>query len=256
MSTINVHSISHALGGRQILTDVSLELGKDQMTAIIGINGAGKSTFLRILAGIDLPSAGHVSAAGQPLLNLNAKERTRTISFVAQDETPPAEMSVYDFVALGRLPYQGLFARNSATDSEAIQSVLHQVGLADLAARSCGELSGGQRHRVVLARGLAQQSEFLLLDEPTNHLDVKHQQSILELLRHTGSPVVAAVHDLDLVMCFFDRVIVLHDGEVFADGIPRQVLNKHVVSHVFGVKSAQVSVPGSKVEHLVIEGLK
>nr|WP_120491382.1 ABC transporter ATP-binding protein [Corynebacterium lactis] len=240
------------IGGRTIVESINISFGSDPMTAIVGVNGAGKSTLLRVLAGIDRPAAGEVSLGGKSLGDIPDRKRARAMAFVAQNEVPPAEMRVRDFVSLGRLPYQGLFSGNSAEDLAQIDRALELVGLADVAERSCGALSGGQRRRVCLARAIAQDSPILLLDEPTNHLDVRHQQSVLRLARTSGAQVIAAIHDLDLVMNHFDRVIVIDGGTIAADGAPAEVLTRDFVADVFHVDSCQFSSPQGRT-HLAIE---
>ncbi|MDO5029371.1 MAG: ABC transporter ATP-binding protein [Corynebacterium sp.] len=240
------------IAGRTIVDDVNLQFGDEAMTAIVGINGAGKSTLLRVLAGIDAPSAGQVHLNGHQMSTLDSRKRARDLAFVAQSEIPPAEMRVRDFVSLGRLPYQRLFAGNSEEDCTHIQKALAKVELDDLAYRACGQLSGGQRRRVCLARAIAQDSPLMLLDEPTNHLDVRHQQAVLRLARNTGTCVIAAIHDLDLVMNHFDRVIVIADGGVVADGAPREVLSHTLVAEVFHVASHQLNSPTGR-RHLAID---
>lgn len=240
------------VAGRTILEDVNLTVGEYPMTAIIGVNGAGKSTLLRALAGIDQPADGEVQLSGTPLRRLSARKRAQQLAYVSQSDVPPAEMNVFDFVSLARLPYQGLLGGNSAADIAEITQALTRVGLFELRGRSCGQLSGGQLRRVCLARGLAQASPLLLLDEPTNHLDVHHQQLVLQIARHGQAQVVAAIHDLDLVMNHFDRVIVLHQGQVIADGQPAQVLTEELVAEVFQVEAHQMSSPRGR-NHLLID---
>lgn len=249
---LSARELRCVIGGRTIVDGINLDFGAEALTAIIGINGAGKSTLLRALGGIDKPSAGEVALAGRPMNEVSARDRAKHLAFVAQSEVPPAEMRVFDFVSLGRLPYQRAFAGNTAADNSHVARALDLVGLGDIADRSCGSLSGGQRHRVCLARAIAQDSPIMLLDEPTNHLDVHHQQAVLRIARSSGACVIAAIHDLDLVMNHFDRVIVIHDAAVVADGAPADVLTSELVSDVFNVESYQLRSPTGR-RHLAID---
>lgn len=252
-STLSASSLRCDIAGRTIVDQVTLSFGDEAMTAIVGINGAGKSTLLRALAGIDAPSGGEVVLNGRPISALDSRRRARELAFVAQNEVPPAEMRVFDFVSLGRLPYQRMFAGSSAEDIAQVHRALDLVGLSDMKHRSCGQLSGGQRRRVCLARGIAQNSPIMLLDEPTNHLDVRHQQSVLRLARASGACVIAAIHDLDLVMNHFDRVVVIANGTIAADGTPRDVLEREFVADTFHVESYQLDSPTGR-RHLAIDG--
>ncbi len=251
-SVLSAKDVRCDIAGRTIVSGVNLSFGAEPMTAIIGVNGAGKSTLLRALGGIAEPAAGEVEINGISMSSISSKHRARDLAFVAQNEVPPAEMRVRDFVSLGRLPYQRLFGGNTAEDNSHVDRALALVGLETVAQRLCGQLSGGQRRRVCLARAIAQDSPIMLLDEPTNHLDVRHQQSVLRLARSSGACVIAAIHDLDLVMNHFDRVIVVADGGIVADGIPVDVLTRDFVAKIFQVESCQLNSPSGR-RHLAID---
>lgn len=139
-------------------------------------------------------------------------------------------------------------------EHEAVTAALEAMAVLDLAGAMCDQLSGGQVRRVVLARVLAQEARILLLDEPTNHLDVHHQLHLLDMLHDTGKTVVANVHDLDLAMARFDRVVVLHGQGVLAEGIPEEVLGPETLRRAFQVNGTVVRDVGSS-PHLIIEGL-
>lgn len=250
--SLSAEGVRCDIAGRTIVKNVNLTFGAEALTAIVGVNGAGKSTLLRCLGGIDKPAAGEVHLAGDPMSKISSRERARRLAFVAQNEVPPAEMRVTDFVSLGRLPYQRVFAGNTAEDNGHVERALELVGFGDIGNRSCGNLSGGQRRRVCIARAIAQDAPIMLLDEPTNHLDVHHQQSVLRMARDSGACVVAAIHDLDLVMNHFDRVIVVHDGEIAADGVPADVLTEKLVARIFHVESCQLRSPTGQL-HLAID---
>lgn len=221
---MEVSQVAVSAGGRQILSDITFTAAK--MTAIVGVNGVGKSTLLRALAGITSPDAGTISVPAGP--------RAKTIAFVGQDENPPADLSIRDLVELGRLPYRGLF--DFGRSAEAAQAIA-QVGIEDLQERTLDQLSGGQKRRALLARGLAQDTPILLLDEPTNHLDVHHQLQLLRLLRECGRHVIATIHDLDLAYTHFDKVVLLGNGGVVAEGPPDTVLTPERIAEIFHVPS-------------------
>lgn len=246
-------TFSYHNSDQPILRDLDITLQPEQMTAIVGTNGAGKSTLLKLLAGVMEPSSGKILVGEESLRSMPARQRAQQLAFVAQEEQPPFEMEVTDFVSLGRLPYSSRFGVMRASDHEVVQAAIQLMRIENLAGRNSGELSGGQRRRVVIARGIAQRSPFLLLDEPTNHLDVCHQHQVLNMVRESHSTVVAAIHDLDLVLTYFDRVIVLHEASVFADGPPVDVLTQDVVQQVFGVRSHIEHVEALRHPHLLTE---
>lgn len=156
-----------------ILKDISFSVEQGTMTAIVGVNGVGKSTLLRALAGITQPHAGVVTVNGHDIHKIRAKKRAMMLTFVGQEEQPPVDLSVEEVVALGRLPYIKSWQLGSKNERDIVEHSLELVGLAGRRKALCSELSGGQRRRVLLARGFAQQTDLVFLDEPTNYLDVR-----------------------------------------------------------------------------------
>ncbi|MDO5066590.1 MAG: ABC transporter ATP-binding protein [Propionibacteriaceae bacterium] len=255
MTTLRAESLSCAIGRRTILTGVDLEVEPGTMTAIVGVNGVGKSTLMRVLAGIRGAAAGRVLIDGDDLAGLSPRQRARRLAFVAQEETPPDELTLAEMVALGRLPHLMPWQIGGAKERCIVAECLELVGLAGLAERRCNQLSGGERRRAMLAKGLAQHTELLLLDEPTNHLDVHHQLHLLEVIRSTGRTVVATIHDLDLAMGWFDQVVILADGGIHAVGTAAEVMTPDNLEVAFNVRARQVPAQGDGVPHLVMDGL-
>lgn len=216
-----------ALDGHPILRSVGLSVAPGEWVTIIGPNGAGKSTLLRALAG-RLPYDGEVSLFGAPLRALPRRRRARLVATVAQHPVVPPGMNVLDYVLLGRTPYLAPLARESRSDLDAVHAVLGTLDLRRFAGRRLESLSGGERQRVFLARALAQGAPLLLLDEPTAALDIGHSQEVLELVdglrRERDLAVLATMHDLSVAGEYADRLVLLADGQVVADGPPDRVL--------------------------------
>jgi iron complex transport system ATP-binding protein len=240
-----------AIGRQTILRDVDLEIVHGETIGIVGPNGSGKSSLLRVLAGIRGPAAGRVHLDGEPLDRLPARRRARAIALVGQEEELPADLLVGEFVALGRTPHRPPWAGGDATERHAVSRALASVEMAHAIGRPVEQLSGGERRRVLLARGLAQDAGLLLLDEPTNHLDVRHQLALLDLVRNLGRTVVMAMHDLNLAAGSCDRVIVLHDGRARPPATPMSALAPETVQHVFGVDATPVTHPVTGQTHLL-----
>ena len=255
IASLDVEAVAIDMGKRRLLSDVSFTATPGSLTAVVGVNGIGKSTLMRALAGIIAPASGRVLCDGRDLARVKPRERARLISFVGQDERPPGELTAAEFVALGRLPHMSPWDLGGKAEHAAVRSALEAMGVDGEADSMCDQLSGGQVRRVVLARGLAQEAGLLLLDEPTNHLDVHHQIHLLAVLRGSGRTVVANVHDLDLAVAHFDRVVLLHAGEVLREGGPEQVLAPDAVREAFDVESRVVRAGSSGRPHLVIESL-
>ncbi|HTF52996.1 MAG TPA: ABC transporter ATP-binding protein [Pseudonocardia sp.] len=243
--------IDCAMGGRRVLTDVRLSIAQGETVGVVGPNGSGKSTLLRVLAGIRPPAAGRVYLGGTPLDRIPARRRARLIALVGQEEQLPADLRVGELVALGRVPHQAPWSGPESGEREAVHRALAQVDLLYATDRPVDELSGGERRRALLARGLAQEAPLLMLDEPTNHLDVRHQLALLTLIRGLGRTVLVAMHDLNLAASACDRLVVLHDGRARPALPPSEALAPDAVLDVFGVEAVPVTHPFTGQTHLL-----
>ncbi|GHJ50575.1 iron-dicitrate ABC transporter ATP-binding protein [Catellatospora sp. TT07R-123] len=220
------------LGDTEILHGVDLSVAAGEWVTVIGPNGAGKSTLLRALSGT-VAHAGVVTIDGMSTAALPRRRRAQLVATVAQQPVVPPGMRVLDYVLLGRTPYIPTLGRESARDLAKVEQTLHQLDLHRFAARELATLSGGERQRVFLARALAQDAPLLLLDEPTSALDIGHQQEVLELVdrlrREHALTVLATMHDLSVAGEYADRLVLLADGRVAADGPPAQVLTEELL---------------------------
>ncbi|MEC5341170.1 heme ABC transporter ATP-binding protein [Brenneria populi] len=222
-------------GGRYLTQDISLEVRGGEIVAIIGPNGAGKSTLLRLLTGYLTPSRGECLLAGKPLAQWTPTALAKTRAVMRQHSGVAFAFSVQDVVAMGRAPY----GRERQND-DIIRLVMAQTGCSDLALRDYRRLSGGEQQRVQLARVLAQlwhplpTPGWLFLDEPTSALDLYHQQHLLRLLkqltRRQPLAVCCVLHDLNLAALYADRILLLHEGRLVAQGVPEQVLREEILT--------------------------
>lgn len=254
MTTLHATGIRCTIGAKTIVEGVDFRARAGELTALVGRNGSGKSTLLRALGGITTPAEGQVFLDDHELHRLRPAQRARQLAFVAQEEMPSAELLVGEFVALGRVPHRKPWEVGGAGERDLVRECLARVGMLDKIDRSCVQLSGGERRRAALARALAQQCDLMLLDEPTNHLDVESQLHLLRLLRESGRTVVAAIHDLDLAMRYFDAVYVLDGGRLVAAGAPGEALTADVIATAFHVDGEVVTTTGGQ-RHLVFEPL-
>jgi iron complex transport system ATP-binding protein len=222
--------------GPDVLRGVSVRVDAGAFVGVLGPNGAGKSTLLRACAGLLEADAGEVRAGARPLASLTARERAQTIAYVPQTEAVPDALSVRDYVSLGRAPWTTWTGRLSPHDRDSVDAALARSQLTTLAARSLGTLSGGERRRCQVARALAQGARFTLLDEPMASLDMHQQVALAELLRgiaEEGGAVLAAMHEVNLAAQLCDRVVLLCDGAVRAEGTPRDALLAEHVTAMF-----------------------
>ena len=247
---LEVAGVGVVLGGRAIVDGVSLTVAPGEWVTVIGPNGAGKSTLLRAVAGL-LPYTGEIAVGGTALASLKPRARARRVAMVHQQPVVPPGMSVYDYVLLGRTPHIPPLGREGAADHAATSAVLATLDLEPFAGRRLETLSGGERQRVFLARALAQGAELLLLDEPTTALDVGHQQDVLDLvdgLRRDGAlTVLSTMHDLSIAGEYADRLVLLADGAVAAEGVPAAVLTEANLREHYRARVRVVDVDGTPV---------
>jgi iron complex transport system ATP-binding protein len=225
-------------GDDMALAPFSDRIGSGEWVGVIGPNGAGKSSLLKAIAGL-VASTGAIRVGETMLADLDQRRRAQLVAYVAQEPVIPDDMSVFDFVLLGRTPYIGYFGVESAHDRDVAVEIVDRLRLGAFADRLLGSLSGGERQRVVIARALAQEAPVLLLDEPTSALDIGHQQQALELVtelrRHQSITVVSAMHDLTLAGTYADRLVMLDQGSVVASGAAADVLTAERLGAVFHV---------------------
>jgi ABC-type cobalamin/Fe3+-siderophores transport system ATPase subunit len=224
---IELHNLTVRFDGHVAVRSASFAAQSGEWIVLIGPNGAGKTSVLRAVCGL-LPFEGEVLLDGHDVRRLGRRELARVVAFVPQSPATPPELTVAEYVLLGRTPHIGYFAVEGAADRRAAAGALERLELDGFAERPLGSLSGGELQRVVLARALAQEAPILLLDEPTTALDLGRQQQVLELidsLRCDGLTVVSTMHDLTLAGQYAARLLLLDRGVVAAEGTPEQVLS-------------------------------
>ena len=222
------------LRGRRVLADASASFAAGRITVILGPNGAGKTSLLRAAAGLIAPSAGKIAIDGRAIAGMRRDDRARTIGYLPQSGDVAWNMPARDVVALGRLPHRA----GVAEDIAAVLSAMAATDTEQFAERRVGELSGGERARVLLARVLAGEPQWLLADEPLASLDPAHQLDLLDRLRGQaarGVGVVVVLHDLVQAARVADEIVMLRDGRVFAFGPPDEVLTQQHLRDAFGV---------------------
>ena len=219
-----------------VLSDVSVELRAGEILALIGPNGSGKSSLLRALTGTLKPRAGKIFLGNDELGALSGRERARRLALLPQETGALADQSLESFVAGGRYAHQTLFG-SDPKGAQTVAEAIERCGLDGKKGSLYSELSGGEAQRALLARALAQAAPTLLVDEPTSSLDARHQLAAFGLLREladAGRGILAVTHDLNLASQFADRVILLHEGGIRAEGAPRQLFTAELLTSVYG----------------------
>ena len=219
------------------LDGVTMSVPDGSLYVVLGPNGSGKSTLMRALMGTVRPAHGRVSVGGRETRAWSRMELAKAVGAVPQAEHLAFPLSVRDFVAMGRYPHLGPLRPEGAGDRTAIQGALERCDIVELVDRDVMTLSGGELQRVRIARALAQDPSALVLDEPTASLDIRHEMSIFQLLRNSadrGMTVLLITHHVNLAARFADRVLLLHDGKVAAEGGVQDVFQEEVLVRVYG----------------------
>jgi iron complex transport system ATP-binding protein len=238
------------LGGRTILSEIDFEVSPGEVVGLVGRNGVGKTTLLRLANGALTASAGRVLLGEEPVATLSRRRLARGVALVPQDLHVPFPFRVGELVLMGRAPHQPLVGLESASDVELALEALERLGIGHLADRSITTLSGGERQLVLFARALVQDPGVLLLDEPTAFLDLKHRVEVLREVRafaRSGRAALVVSHDLSLAARSCDRVVLLGSGGVAAVGPPVDVLTPENLRMAFGIEALAFSGPDGQL---------
>jgi iron complex transport system ATP-binding protein len=236
---IEARDIQFAYRGRRVLNGATLALAPGELVCLLGANGAGKSTLLKILLGLLKPLAGKVSLDATALGDIDRRSLARRVAYVPQVHTAPFPYTVREVVTMGRLPATGLLRAAGAADHRAVNQALDHLAIGHLAERPYTEVSGGERQMALIARALAQDARLLVMDEPLAGLDYGHQVRLLarlESLAEEGYGVLMTTHDPDQPLSGCQRVAMLIDGRIAADGAPAEVLTPAAIHQLYGVR--------------------
>lgn len=233
--------VTVAYDGTDVVHDADMTLRPGRVTALVGPNGSGKSTLLRTLARLQRPRTATLTIdEDTDGLALTPREFARRVALLTQARPTPSGLTVRDVVEFGRYPYRGRWGRTDPGGRAAVDRALRLTGVQDLAERGAEHLSGGQLQRVWLAGCLAQETGVLLLDEPTTYLDLRYQVELLDLVRDLaddhGIAVGVVLHDLDQAAAVADRIVLLEEGRVVADGEPEEVLTSERLTATYGIR--------------------
>ena len=237
---LEFHQIAAGYGDRQILKDVTLAIREGDFAGLIGSNGTGKSTLIKCVSGLLPLKRGKIMICGRDNTSLKSRERAQMVAVVPQSYHVEYDFTVEDIVMMGRNPYLSFRKKESQTDRDIVEEAMQMTNTAVFHDRFYNELSGGERQRVILARAIAQKPRIILLDEPTSALDVHHQIEVMELItrlnREEHMTVLAVLHDINMASRFCQRMIMLQEGVVTADGTPREVINRQNMESLYKMK--------------------
>ena len=236
IGTVSLRDVSVDVGGKRLVSGITLDVAPGEMVGLLGPNGAGKSTLLRTIYRMTKPSTGTVTVNGENVRNQSAAWVARNVAAVLQDMPTDFPLTVRDVVVMGRSAHKDLLEPDTPHDRVLVDAALRLQRLEALSDRPFRTLSRGERQRALLARALVQQPSILVLDEPTNHLDIRYQLSLLEFVRELGVTVIAALHDLNLSARYCDRICLMQDGAMVALGTPAEVMTTETIAAVYGVE--------------------
>ncbi len=238
--------LNFAYDEKNAVSNVNLNVKKGEFVGLIGPNGSGKSTLLKNIYRALTPNSGTITLDGENLLKMKYKKSAQKLAVVGQENEVPFDFSVEEIVAMGRSPHKKLFDADTEQDRYMVHHALEHLGMETMAKRNYQKLSGGEKQRVLLARTVAQESDFLILDEPTNHLDINYQLQMFDFIKRLKVTVLCAMHDLNIAALYCDRLYAMKDGEILLDGTPEEVLTEENIQKLFGVRSSVTRHPVTK----------
>lgn len=240
MRSIEVRDLNFSYGEIQVLKDINLSISPSEFIGIIGPNGAGKSTLLKLIDGIFPDRENRILLNGAPIRSIPRKNLARILAYLPQETEMTFDFSVREVVRMGRFPYLHGIQIYSPEDEKVVEECINLLDIGEFRDRGYGELSGGEKQRVLIASALAQEPKILLLDEPTSALDLHHQIGIYQILKGLQTEhdltVVVVTHDINLASQFCNRMLLMNQGAIVRDGTPNEVLQFKILQEIFGVK--------------------
>jgi len=253
---ISIKQVSFSYGENLVLHNINLSVQEGEVVSLLGPNGSGKTTLIKLVSGVLRPATGDIHLNGSTLGGMKRRQVAQRVAVVPQQFSMPFAFTLREVVLLGRTPFHSIFSDECERDHTVVQQAMEHVGITFLKERFFNELSGGERQKAILAMALAQEPRILLLDEPTAHLDISHQVEILNLVRRLnreqGVTVIGVMHDLNMAALYFERLILLKEGSIFADGTPEEVLTAETIEEVFSASVQVTRHPSTNKPHVVV----
>jgi iron complex transport system ATP-binding protein len=239
---------------KPVIKDLNFEVEEGDFVGIVGPNGSGKTTLLRTIVGLLPRYAGQIHISNHKMENLDRRELARRVSFVPQMMEPVEGFTVEELILLGRTPYFNRFSFETEDDHDAVKWAIDELKIDNLRGRPVVELSGGEFQRVAIARALAQEPRIMLLDEPTSHLDIRYQVALCKLLKKLRKhrSIIATFHDLNLAARFCNRLVLLKNGELIAEGAPEKVVTPDNIWKAYRIKVTIRQNPNTKRSRYVL----
>ena len=234
---LEVKNIDFSYGKKEILKDISFSASKGQVISIIGPNGSGKTTLLKCINKINTPTNGEIFIDGDDILKIKVEKISKKIAYVPQMLNESFDVNVTEVIMMGRRPYISWAITDR--DIDIVANVMKDMEIEHLAEKSFSELSGGQKQKVLISRALVQEAPVFLFDEPTSFLDIKNQLEVLskarEFAKENEKVIILVVHDLNMVMAYSDKILLMNDKKVISFNSPDKVLTEENIKDVYGI---------------------
>ena len=247
MIELEMQRVTLGYNHHPVLEDINLKVSPGELVGLIGPNGSGKSTIIKALSHVINPSSGKVLVDGRNILRIPRRELARMVGVVPQLPLLPSTFTAFEIVLMGRNPHLGLFQSEGKHDWAIASRAMEQTGTGELANRRVNELSGGEIQCLLIARVLVQETDAILLDEPTANLDIGRQGEILDLIKQlctrNNLSVLAAVHDLNLAAQYCDRLCLINEKHIHAEGTPGEVITDKNIKEVYGAENCVYTHP-------------
>lgn len=253
--SIEVHDLTFGYNHGTILENIDFHVDKNYFYSIIGPNGTGKSTLLKLICNVLIGRQGYIALNDKNLTTFSPKGLAKRIAFVPQNTFVDFEFTVKEVISMGRIPYLRRFQGESIRDRDCVEEAMHLTDTFHLKNKKINEISGGERQRVIIAKAIAQKTDILLLDEPVSHLDIHHQIGLLNVIKKLQKEkrvtIVSVLHDLNLAASYSDRLILLHDRKIFQIGTPEEVITKENIKEVYKMDVYMMKNPINQKPYMV-----
>ncbi len=256
MIKIEVQNVWLGYGRKVVLKDITFQVRPGEMVGLIGPNGCGKSTIIRAISRVISPQSGKIFLDGKDITRIPRQNLARLLGVVPQMPLLPSVFTAFEIVLMGRNPHLGLFQYEGPRELAIAWQAMERTGTESLASRRINELSGGEIQCLLIARVLTQETKVILLDEPTANLDIGRQIEILDLIKNlcleNNLAVLAALHDLNLASQYCDRLVLINNKRVLAEGTPKEVITPHNIKEVYGAEGCVYTHPINRLPTVLL----